>query len=222
MTHEPPPLSYHCPRCGADLGDPPAVRCASCGWWGDITGTATRTSIEHTFPEDANPYAPPRAPIGPRPTMHLGTLMLLIAVIAILIGVTVQEPVVGMVLCLVTVPALVRTTVAVDRLRARQPVSGMRVVGLFFNSLAVSGLTIFAAFLAFCVTCFPVGLVSMNANAAVGSVLAFVLGFVAAGYVVYLLARKIWPIVPRFDPRRDIVFLDDRGNPPPDREITPR
>jgi len=154
--------------------------------------------------------------------MHLSTLMLLVAVIAILIGVTVEEPVVGMVLCLVTVPALVRTSVAVDRLRDRQPVSGARVVGLFFSSLAISGLTIFAAFLAFCVTCFPIGLVSMNANAAVGGILGFVIGFLAAGYVIYLLARRIWPIVPSFNPRRDIVFLDDRGLPPSDRGTTPR
>jgi hypothetical protein len=145
--------------------------------------------------------------------MHLGTLMLLIAVIGVLIGVTVQEPVVGAVLSLITVPALIRTSVAVNRHRDRLPPGAARVAGLFVGSFAVSGLTVFAAFLAFFITCFPVGLVTFEIINGAGFVVACIVGVLAALFVIVLLGRKIWPIPVPFDARRDIVYLDERNEP---------
>jgi hypothetical protein len=152
--------------------------------------------------------------------MHLGTLMLLIAVIGVLIGVTVQEPVVGAVLSLITVPALIRTSIAVNRHRDRLPPGAARVAGLFAGSFAVSGLTLFAAFLAFCVTCFPVGMATFAFNSVVGLVVACIVGALMALFVIVWLGRKIWPIPVPFDARRDIVFLDER--PEPDKRETTR
>jgi hypothetical protein len=145
--------------------------------------------------------------------MHLGTLMLLIAVIGVLIGVTVQEPVVGAVLSLITVPALIRTAVAINRHRDRLPPGAARVAGLFVSSFAVSGLTLLAAFLAFCVTCVPVGMVTFAFNSVVGLAVACTVGALVALSVIVLLGRKIWPIPVPFDARRDIVFLDDKNEP---------
>jgi hypothetical protein len=209
MTHEPASPDDRCPNCGASLGDPPAVRCSACGWWSVLRPAPAA----HERIEDVNPYAPPRAEVGARRAMHLGTLMLLIAVIGVLIGVTVQEPVVGVVLSLITVPALIRTSVAVNRHRDRLPPGAARVAGLFVGSFAVSGLTVFAAFLAFCVTCFPVGLVTFEIINGVGLVVAGVVGVLAALFVIVLLGRKIWPIPVPFDARRDIVYLDERNEP---------
>ena len=215
MSHEPLPLDDRCPNCGASLGHPPAVRCMACGWWNIL-----RSAPPDRAPlANVNPYAPPRAEVGSSRAMHLGTLMLLIAVIGVLIGVTVQEPVLGTVLSFITVPALIRTTVAVSRHRDRLPPGALRVVSLFIGSFAVSGLTVLAAFLAFWVTCLSVGLMmalSIGGNL-FGIVACGIVGILAALFVTVLLARKIWPIPVPFDARRDIIYLDEPNAPDPEK-----
>lgn len=222
MDLEPRPEPLRCPNCGAGLGDPPARRCAACGWWDDVPALEPDFGREAADPpgwDDANPYAPPRAAIGPRTGFHLGTLMLGIAGLGVLMAITVQVPALGVVMGAVVIPAVLRTAVGLQR-GTHEGVAG--TLGLFAHSTIISALTVFSAFLAFCATCFPVGLLAVGANVSVGLAVAVVVGLVAAGYVIYLLARNVWPIRPMFNPRRDIVYLDDdRHGPPRGRREAP-
>jgi hypothetical protein len=216
MSHAPTPC---CPNCGAPLGEPPAERCAACGWRGD--SVVRITDDVNPYADDVvNPYAPPRALIEASPVFHIGGLMGLIAVIAALTAVTVMEPFTGGFLWIVTVPALIRTSTGLRRRYGDERATLGRIAWLFTTSFALSTLTVVSAFIAFCATCFPVGLMTMRTTGGAGLVLACLVGLMAGGLVIWALARSLWPVKGRFgfDRGREIVFLDEpasydkRGN----------
>ena len=93
----------------------------------------------------------------------IDSLMLIVAVIGTCLGIGHEIPPLGLLVSLVAIPALAATTgFAARRAGAGRALSFGNKVRVFL--LAFSGLALieFSAFVAFCVTCFPVGLVSMN------------------------------------------------------------
>jgi hypothetical protein len=120
--------------------------------------------------------------------------MLVIALIAVCLGVLVEIPGLGVVLLLVSTPALIRTLMAVSRGKAAgRPLSGWEKMTVFAGSLGVVAVIGLASLIAFIATCFPVGLISVQADMGVGVFLAFSVGIIAAGFVGFTLIRKLWP-----------------------------
>lgn len=188
MTTGPAPFTRRCPQCGADLGASTAPACWLCGHYvghGKVVPGVVRR-------EDPNPYAPPRAEIATGRTSRIATLLLVIAVIAVILGVLREVPPLGVVLAVISVPAVIRTGVASRRLPATPGVFAQ--VGLFLSSFTVAAVTLVSAVIAFGITCFPLGLITFRSGNGSAVILAFLAGFAASGYVVWVLARKIWPV----------------------------
>ena len=99
--------------------DSRTIRCPSCG--GENTVGKSRCflcgePLAVTPGEANNPWAAPAAEVNLSPrTFTLGSLMLVIALIAVCMGVLVEIPGLGVVLILVTTPALIRTLRAVSK-----------------------------------------------------------------------------------------------------------
>jgi hypothetical protein len=168
--HENPRGSIHCAFCAHPLTEKPAEL-------------------------DENPWSPPAAADSSSRTFTIGSLMLVIAVIAVCLGVTVAVPGLGVLLILAIVPASIRTLLAISSRRAAgKPLTVWEKFVVFAGSLAVVAAIGIGSFIAFVVTCFPVGFVSVSAaESMVGLVLAFVLGIVAAGFTGFYLVRNLWP-----------------------------
>ena len=173
------------------------VRCGECG----ATNPATSNVCwlcQRPFVAGPRPEAPVAEPAKPlavtQRTFGLSSLMLLIALIAVCLGVMREVPGLGIALAVVATPALLRTIRTVARREARgRPMDVAEMIGAFFGSVAVVTTIGVAAGAVFTGTCFPVGLVAFTANNAALVILAFVLGFVAAGFVGYFLIRRLWP-----------------------------
>ena len=176
-----------CPHCGA-VNRLSRTTCWLCGHSPVATGAAA----------EPQPQASPTEKTAQR-TFGLSSLMLLIALIAVCLGVMRELPGLGIALAVVATPALIRTIGAVGRKEARgRPMDVPEIIGTFLGSVAVVTTIAVAAGAAFVATCFPVGLVTLGPDRGwgvgiVGIVFAFVLGFAVAGFVGYFLIRRLWP-----------------------------
>jgi hypothetical protein len=130
-----------------------------------------------------------------RPTFHISSFLLLIALIALCLGVGRAQPVLGIGLAVVVLPAAVYTTIIAFRSAAAgRPMSIFEKLGRF--GVAITGVMAieFAALVAFCITCVPTGFVAMSAGDN-GIIFASVIGGIAAVAAAvcmtyYLLTRK--------------------------------
>jgi hypothetical protein len=176
------PAHVNCPYC--QVQNPPSEeRCAACGR--DLT--LYIGPVEH-FPR----------------RLDLGSLMLLIAVVAVCLGVTREAPPLGVFLLVVAVPALLRTLVWVARFRQDgRPMLWPEKLGAFAASLGIVWLIVVGALAA--------SGVGLALGASLGAGLdAMVYGSVSRGVFVagigislgcvagvaggYFLARLLWPI----------------------------
>jgi hypothetical protein len=178
---EPAPPEKTCPQCGQKL-PPGADTCAACGR------------------NDVNPFSSPAAPIDP-PAATSGLLNRLSVggaagalFASIVIGYFV--PGLGILLCLLLVPASIRAAAVMRRQTA--PASAAGQVG-YLQALLVSSGVMFLVWLAstvaFTIVCFPLGLISFDVHSGGGAGLAFglILGF-ASGLAVFVwLTRRFWP-----------------------------
>jgi hypothetical protein len=142
---------------------------------------------------DEKPTAPAGREEPARRTVQLNTLMLLIAVIAVCLGVLHEAPGLGIVLVILVIPALART---IGGARRRQALGrSMSWDERFLNFFASLGIVIVievAAAIAFVATCTPTGIVAANAMDLYGFILAGLIGLAAAGFVVFYLGRALW------------------------------
>lgn len=171
MPEPPPPPS--CPRCGARC-EPGALHCSLC---------------HTTFSEPLATTEPPAvAPPPPRRGLHLGSMMLIIALIAVCLAVTQELPWLGVPLIVASLFAMARTIrVSNRRYRNARPLTTRAAVLVFLSSLALTSAAGWAAIIAFTVTCFPVGLVLVDTSMdGLGIGFAVMVGLVAAGFVLYL------------------------------------
>lgn len=177
--------------------EPRMVVCPSCG--GENLARFDRCFLcdQPLFAGTAgaeNPWAAPAVELKPSSTTFtLGSLMLVIALIAVCLGVLVEIPGLGVVLLLVSTPALIRTLVAVSRSKAAgRPIGGWDKVVLFAGSLWVVALIWLGSLIAFVATCFPLGfaLAQVDLNAIL---LAIGAGILVAGTAGFYLIRKLWP-----------------------------
>ncbi len=127
--------------------------------------------------------------------IQLNTLMLLIAVIAVCLGVLREMPGLGILLIVLVIPALARTVVGARRRQAvGHSMSAAEKTLAFVGSLGVVAVIGLAATNAFVATCVPTGrVVGLGAGGLPGIILAFAIGLTVGGIVLYHLARLLWP-----------------------------
>lgn len=182
MARIPFPPYVNCPHCAAR--NPPAEeRCGSCG----------RLLTLYIGPAE---HLPRR--------FDLGSLMVLIALVAVCLGVTREVPAIGVFLLLITVPALLRTFVWI----ARQKGDGVAMLwpekfGAFAASLGIVWLILLGAASAFAFA-FTVGTFAGAAVQALvfdgpGSVpvamfVSVPFGCIGAAVSGYYLTKTLWPI----------------------------
>jgi hypothetical protein len=169
-----------CPHCGARLA-PGAASCFLCH---------APLAAGEAGPPPVAPPPEPQAAAGR--ALHLGSLMLVIALIAVCLGAIQQAPGVGVPLAIGSALALARTArVSRRRRRAARPMTAGAAVSTFLASLALITVAGVSAVVAFCVTCFPIGAGLIDRRfGGLGLVPAFLAGFVAAGVVL----RLFWKI----------------------------
>ena len=130
-----------------------------------------------------------------RRTVQLNTLMLLIALIAVCLGVLHEVPGLGIVLIILVLPALTRTILGARRRQALgRSMSWVEKMLAFLGSLGIVAVIGLAATIAFVATCFPTGLIILNVSSDLASfVLAGLVGLLAVGFVLFYLGRVLWP-----------------------------
>jgi hypothetical protein len=119
------------------------------------------------------------------------------AVLVAGIGLTMEEPGLGIFFFIVAVPIVIRTFVAVSRKETvGRRLTALEKVGVFFTSVGVVAVAGVAAFVAFVAVCFPIGLASLGGvrESGTGMILAFGLGLVAA---VVVAVWMLWRLRPR-------------------------
>jgi hypothetical protein len=122
--------------------------------------------------------------------------MLIIALIAVCLGVAREAPGLGIALGVVSTPALVRTVFAARRRESTgRPMSVGEKFVAFLGSIAVVVTLCAASGAAFVAICFPIGLASFSTSRGGGGgvAIAFTLGIVAGLVVIFFLARRLWP-----------------------------
>lgn len=171
-----------CPHCQAQ-NDRRAARCGHCG--------------ESLVIVNENPYAAPGSTdrlAGAPGTFHIGSLMLLIALVAFCLALLVTTPGVGVLAILGLTPASIRTALGVlRRKRQHAPLQWPETVALFFGSLGVVLVIEFGVVTSFVATCLPIGLISFGGNSPIGIFIAVGVGLTAAGFAGYHLIRRFWP-----------------------------
>jgi hypothetical protein len=195
-SHEP---AAHCPHCGAEV-QPPGGPCWLC---------------RQKEPQaDPNSYAPPRA-IGENTAAQfsLASLFLVMTLVAVCLGVFMIAPGLGILLVVVTAPALVRTTFASSYYKqVGAPLTPAWKIKAFLVSLFVMLAVGIATFVAFQVVCWTGALLTQGQdpwpNALVGSLVGLL---VAVPVMIWLLVWT-WP-------SKEAIYLDHRlqQNPPSDQ-----
>jgi hypothetical protein len=167
----PSPELVNCPHCGAKN---PAIdeACAECG-------KALTVAI------------------GPRPKVRripLWAVMIVIAVVAVCLAPVRVAPGISVVLAVFLLPACVRTIAVIEGRKADgRPMLARETMDVIINSCLITVALVFASSAAFVVTCFPVGLATVDRLGGSGLVVACLAGSVPAIAVLYFLGRRIWP-----------------------------
>lgn len=169
---DPPGAEWvRCPNCGADNRPGPGC-CFLCLH-------AISPEAERVLPSPERPQPPVTFAAGR--TFSLASLLLMIALMAICLGVGHEVPGLGIALAIVSAPALIRTTVLASRSRGRgRPMSASAKVWMFLASLAAVVVVFLSAVVAFFATCFPIGWVSVGLDSQPGMLVAFIAGAVTA------------------------------------------
>lgn len=176
------PPYVNCPHCGAQ--NPAAEpRCGSCGQ----SLTLYIGPVEH-FPR----------------RLDLGSLMLLIALVAVCLGITREVPVLGVFLLAVVLPALLRTFVWMRRAEGDgQALIWPEKFGAFAASTGVVWLIVLGTGVAFLVglalgtaggAAFLQAAFGRQNSAAVARFIGVPLGCAGAALIGYWLVKGLWPI----------------------------
>ena len=190
---------FVCPECGAS-NRPANKSCFLCGHdldsaAPDTRAGAARSPIVFSSVDAVDPYEPPPG-VGSTPrTFRISSLLLLIAVIAVCLGVFHEQPVLGIILAVAVTPAMAYTMIVAAKSEARgRPLATIDKISTFLAAIVGVVIIAFSALVAFVSTCFPAGFIGMNVGGA-GIIFAVVIGatagIAAAVYTTrFLLTRK--------------------------------
>jgi hypothetical protein len=211
MTEGPKPDAFHCPQCGAQVASPRPAACPSCGnvlkgpvsdivFTGDDPYGPPPMLPEANHPGLAtNPYEAPKGLDEGRSPFTTASIALWVGVLAVLVVTAFTDLYSAGALAVVTVPALIRTMIGTWRMP--EPPAFVWQLGLFVRSFGLSVLTLTAAGIAFVATCVPAAVVlgfqlvsNDPASGPTGLYIAVGAGLLTAGFSIWFLARKLWPL----------------------------
>ena len=162
-------LAWLCPECGAAnrVGE---TTCFLCG------GRSGTDSPAQAGAKSFNPYAPPSVSYAPpavsvplRPSFHISSMLLIIAVIAVCLGVWQAQPLLGVIVAVIVVPALGYTSVIAFQSASKgRPLAVSEKLNRFLAALMGVVVILFAALVAFCMTCVPTGFIALECRRRVG------------------------------------------------------
>lgn len=149
--------------------------------------------------------------IGPIPRVRrvsLGSLMMIIGVIAICLAPVRSAPGISILLAMILVPATTRAVLNIERrkLEGRPMITEEKITAYFDSTVICFGILL-AASAAFVVTCVPTALCYFNQNNTIGGLdrgltVACIAGAIPALFVVYRLAKTLWPYKRWFNDRK--------------------
>ncbi len=178
-------LTFVCPDCGANV---PALadRCWMCNRPMQVLAQHDDRMCEVEQQRDS-----PTADAGCL-TFQLSSLMLTIALISVLLGVTRLAPGLGIGLFVLAVPAYVRTISLASRQRAKgKSLDAMEKTSVFLVSTTIVMAVIVSGAIAFVAVCFPVGLGSFAFTSGAGFPIAVLGGLVAGLWVAVKVAGSL-------------------------------
>ncbi|WP_435007820.1 hypothetical protein P12x_005085 [Tundrisphaera lichenicola] len=188
MRPEPDETPCTCISCRA-MNPPGAEVCSGCGH-------RLRDPIVSQPPTDwlQNPYEAPRTSLDRMPALRIGTVMVLVAVFAVCLGAMMASPPFGVFISVGILPASIRTAYLADLRRSRGGSSQFfDPVSTFLVTFGAAYLVGFASLIAFGVTCFPIGLMTLGNNLNnpefLGVYFGVGLGLVVAIFVAVWLSR---------------------------------
>jgi hypothetical protein len=181
---------FACPECGAS-NRPGHTACFLCGHGLDTAQPATTTGVPEspaspTWPELVTPYEAPTTIVIPALKFRISSLLLVIAVIAVCLGVLHENWGMGILLAIAVTPALLYTIIVAAKTKARgRPMAVFKKVGTFLG--AIVGVVVIAgsAVIAFFVTCIPAVAASRDTNNV--AVICGSAGVATAAFVTYYL-----------------------------------
>ena len=181
---------YICPACGAS-NPSTSIVCFLCGRSLDATreesvAESPATPISFSSPESPNPYAPPASDLSRRVTFPIGSLLMVIAVIALCLGVARANLVLGIVFAGAVVPAIIYSEIVA----AKRKGSGISMtirdrLVTFLIGIAGVYAVVTSAMVAFLTTCVPVAFVTEGSGAAL--LIGGMAAIAAAAFAIYLL-----------------------------------
>ena len=185
---------FVCSRCFSS-NRPEAMTCHVCGHRLEaiiprMAVGASSWSLRPRECESVNPYAATANGISSAITFRISSLLMIIAVIAVCLGVARESPALGLDLAIVVVPALVYTIVAAARRKARSSrMAALDQVRTFFIAIAVVIFIEISALIAAFWTCLLVVYVTRSFGFAF--VIGGMVGAATAGSLIYsMLSRK--------------------------------
>lgn len=160
-----------CPRCGARL-EPTQAGCPECEI--HVLAVTDVTNVRFTR------------------RIGLGTVMILVAVAALVFGAFRLAPVLGMLCGAVASVAVLRTLHLMARAHAMgESYTPGRMVGIAVTSTVVGTVLVVTGVIAFVMICVPLGIVSAGAGLA-GPLISACVGLVAAALLANSLRKAYW------------------------------
>jgi hypothetical protein len=149
---------FVCPRCGAS-NVPGSEVCFLCHRPVDPAASAPRPVAL-----SANPYAAPADRQSRGRGFHLDSMLLIIALIAVCMGVIHEAPGLGIPLAVISFIALARTVTHTTGNRAGRPASVCDKVAVFFATVGIVLIVLICVFIALFATCLAIIFVLMPAG----------------------------------------------------------
>lgn len=137
-------------------------------------------------------------------SFSIRTLMLVIATLAVSLGIARHFPGIGIPTAIIFVPVCIRTSGMTERSRrAGRPMDAAAVARVFFSSAAIMTLACAASLIAFALTCVPLSLsvFVLDGPQQPFYYVAWGIGIVAGLVVAYLILRRWWAWQPHVDER---------------------
>jgi hypothetical protein len=166
---EPDDVQFACIGCGA-LNPAGAEVCAGCGH--RFAGPDLKPKVPIRIPprRSENFYEPPTTPIAPPRTFRIGTVLVLIALIAVALAAFRADITLGVGTIVLLAPAAIRTPFLASRRRLEgRPMGFGEQMETFVATMVVTCAVVIASMIAFFATCLPTGIMIGNLNLALAA-----------------------------------------------------
>ena len=160
-------IQFVCIGCGTPnpVG---AEVCAGCGHRFAGSDVLLPSPVPTRLPRPPDPFEPPVARVAPPRTLRIGSILLFIPVVAVCLVAFRSNTPLGIIAVVSLLPPTIRTILVTTRRRALgYPMVFHEVVATFLATLLATWGLVVSSLIAFCITCFPTGLLTQRLEVAV-------------------------------------------------------